>query len=225
MVEFNGKFDDNCQETSIPVSLQSFITAVLRGSALETNTNPYYRQATLTIGQLMAFNTTIRIRNQSSFAYYSRKREPPVAVCVAQRIHWKTRNLSMISSISKLGMCISQERFVQLSVGMGNTVTDMNEKEGVVLPTNLWKGLFSTASVDNIDVPTKSSSAVTSLHRTAASVNQHISSENQGKPRILPGILSTDVKLKHLPKWYKEVPPSHLPSVSIWHLSPSNQEY
>ena len=133
MVEFNGKFDNNCQETSIPVSLQSFITAVLRGSALETNTNPHYRQATLTIGQLMAFNTTIRIRNQSSFAYYSRKREPPVAVCVAQRIHCKTRNLSMISSISKLGMCISQERFVQLSVGMGNTVIDMNEKDGVVL--------------------------------------------------------------------------------------------
>ena len=32
MVEFNGKFDDNCQETFIPVSLQSFIKAVMRGS-------------------------------------------------------------------------------------------------------------------------------------------------------------------------------------------------
>ena len=33
MVEFNGKFDDNSQETLIPVSLQSFINAVMRGSA------------------------------------------------------------------------------------------------------------------------------------------------------------------------------------------------
>ena len=80
----------------------------------------------------------------------------------------------MISDISKLGMRISQERFVQLSVGMGNTVIDMNEKEGVVLPPNLRKGLFSTTSVDNIDLATKSLSAVTSLHGTATSINQHI---------------------------------------------------
>ena len=76
IVEFNGKFDDNCQETSIPVWLQSFINARLRGLASENNTNPHFRQATLTIGQLMVF------RNQSSFAYHSRKSEPPVAVYV-----------------------------------------------------------------------------------------------------------------------------------------------
>lgn len=84
-------------------------------------------------------------------------------------IHSKTRNLNMISNISTIGMCISQERLVQLSVGMGNTVVDMNEKEGIVLPTNLLKGLFSTAYVDNIAVASKSSSAVTSLHGTSAS--------------------------------------------------------
>ena len=99
MVEFNGKSDDNCQETSIPVSLQSFITAVLRGSASETNTNPHYRQATLTIGQLMAFNTTIRIQNQSSSVYHSRKCGPPVAFYIAQLIHSETRILSMIGNI------------------------------------------------------------------------------------------------------------------------------
>ena len=185
MVGFNVKFDENCQETSISVLLQSFITALLRGSSSETNTNPHYRQGTLTIGQLMAFNTTIRVRNQSSSAYQSRKRDPPVAVYVAQMIHFKAHNLNVISNTSKLGMCISQQRFIQLSAGMGNTVIDMNKKEGVVLPTNLRKGLFSTASVDNIDVATKSSSAVTSLHGTAASINQHMSSENQGQVRIL----------------------------------------
>ena len=162
----------------------------------------------------MTFNITIRIRNQSSSTYHSRKREPPVAVYIAQIIHSKTRNLSMISNISKLGKCISQERFVQFSVGMGNTVIDTNEKDGVVLPASLRKGLFSTASVHNIDVATKSFSAVTSLHGTAASINQHMSSENQGQLRILPGTLPTDVKLKHLPKLYTEVLPTHLPSVS-----------
>ena len=112
-------------------------------------------------------------------------------------------------------MCISQERLVQLSAGMGNTVTDINEKEGVVLPANLREGFFSTASADNIDIATKCSSAAPSFHGTAPSINHHMSSENQGQLRILPGTLSTDLKLKHLPKWYTEVPPSHLPSVSF----------
>ena len=203
-----------CEEQtndSIPVSLQSFITAVQRRSASEINTNPHYRQVTLTIGQLMALDTTIRIQNQLSSAYHSRKHEPPTTVYVAQMFHSKTHNLSMISNISKFKMCISQECFIQLSVGIGNTVIDMNKKEGVVLPTNLQKSLFSTASINNIGVATKSLSGVTSLHGTVASINQHMSSENQGQFHILPGTLSTDVKLKHQPKWYTEVPPAPAP--------------
>ena len=89
MVEFNSKFDDDCQENFIPVSLQSFMTALLTKSASETNTTPHYRQAIVTIGQLMTFNTTIRIWNQLSSAYHSKKHEAPVAVYVAQMIHSK----------------------------------------------------------------------------------------------------------------------------------------
>ena len=54
---------------------------------------------------------------------------------------------------------------------MGNAVIEMNEEEGHVLPINLRKGLFSTASVDSIDIETKSSTGFTSLHGTAASAN------------------------------------------------------
>ena len=89
MVEFNSEFDDNCHKNSIPVSLQSFINALMTGSATKTNTNPHYRQAIATIDQLMAFNTTIRIRNQLSSAYHSKKHEPLVTVYVSQMIHSK----------------------------------------------------------------------------------------------------------------------------------------
>ena len=110
----------------------------------------------MTIGHLIAFSTTIRIQNQSSSVYHSRKCEPRVAVYVAQMIRSKIHNLSMIINISRLVICISKERFVQFSVGMGKTVIDMNEKEGVAFPTNLRESLFSTATVNNIDVATKS---------------------------------------------------------------------
>ena len=92
----------------------------------------------------------------------------------------------MIGNISILGMCIFQERFMQLPAGMVNTVIDVNKKEGVVLPSNLRKGLFSNTSVDNIDVETKSSSAVTSLHGRTASIYQHISAKSEHQLRILP---------------------------------------
>ena len=83
----------------------------------------------------------------------------------------------MISNISKLGMCIFQERFMQLSVGRGYTLIDVNKKEGVVLPGNLQKGLFSATSVDNIDCNIASCNS--------SSINWHISSESESQLRII----------------------------------------
>ena len=89
-------------------------------------------------------------------------------------------------------MSIFQERFMQLSVGMGNTVIYVNDKEGVVLPSNLQKGLFSATSVDNIDCNIASCNSL--------SINWHISSESESQLRILSWTLSIDTKLKYLPK-------------------------
>ena len=167
--EFEGKYDSGCQESAIPALVKGFVTAVMRGATSESNENPHFKQAPLTVSQLLAFNTAIRTRNQSLSLYHSRKREPPLPVYLAQMVHTKTRNLSIIRNLSKLGLCISKDRFAHVSVCMGNAVIEINEQEGHVLPTNLRKGLFSTASVDNIDIETKSSTAFTSLHGTAAS--------------------------------------------------------
>ena len=95
---------------------------------------------------------------------------------------------------------------------MGNTVIEMNEQEGHVLPTNLRKGLFSTASVDNIDIETKSSTAFTSLHGTAASVNQHLSENFIGVSRK-PMTFSNMKTLKKLPLFYTDVSPAYLPPI------------
>ena len=127
-------------------------------------------------------------------------------------IHSKTRNLSIVKTLSKLGLCISKHRLEQISTAMGNAVIDMNEREGVVLPMSLEIGLFSTASIDNIDVSTKSSTAVTSLHGTAGSINQHVSNGNEGEARSIPESLPKDHKLKKLPDWYTEIPPAYMPS-------------
>ena len=135
--EFDGKFDFGCQESAIPASVNGFVTAVMHGTASESNENPHFKQASLTVSQLLAFNTTICTRNQSLSLYHSKKREPPLPVYLAQMVHTKTRNLSIIRNLSKLGLFISKDRFAHVPVCMGSAVIEMNEQEGHVLPTNL----------------------------------------------------------------------------------------
>ena len=139
---FNGKFNNGCQESSIPVSSQRLISAVMRGTSSETNNNEHFKQAALTVNQLLTFNTTIRTQKESSSVYHSKEREPPLPIYLAQMIHSKTRNLSIVKTLSKLGLCISKHRLEQISTAMGNAVIDMNEREGVVLPMSLKIGLF-----------------------------------------------------------------------------------
>ena len=106
---FDEKFDFGSQESAIPASVNGFVTAVMRGTASESNENPHFKQASLTVSQVLAFNITIRTRNQSLSLYHSREREPQLPVYLAQMVHTKTRNLSIIRNLSKLGLCISKD--------------------------------------------------------------------------------------------------------------------
>ena len=83
---------------------------------------------------------------------------------------------------------------------------------------SLKLGVFSTASVDNIDVEIQSSLSTTSLHGTAASINQHPTEHNQGQPREKIMLNQNVLKLRQLPDWNIEIKPFHLPNnVSISH--------
>ena len=210
--DFNGSFDFGCQNSHLPATVMSLITAITQGSVSERNDNRYYEQATLTLGQLLVFNTNIRTRKETTSAYHSSQREPPIPIYLAQMIHQKTRKLGIVDKLSKLGLSISKDRLLQISTAMGNRAIEMHEREGVVAPISLRFGLFTTAAVDNIDVNPKSSTASTSLHGTAASINQHINGDNVGLRRDIPGLVTTEKKLKILPTTYTDVLPCHLPS-------------
>ena len=96
---FVGKFGKNCQESFIPESVQALVTMILRGSE-EDNTNPYFKQAMLTIGQMMIFNSTIYTRRESTSSYHSQMCEPPLAIYLAQMIHCRTRKIGIVEKLS-----------------------------------------------------------------------------------------------------------------------------
>ena len=72
---------------------------------------------------------------------------------------------------------------------------------------NLKLGVFSTASVDNIDVDIQSSLSTTSLHGIATSMNQPPTRNNEGQSKESISLNQSLSKLKQLTDWYIEVPP------------------
>ena len=68
-----------------------------------------------------------------------------------------------------------------------------------MVPMNLKFGLFTTASLLNIDVQIKSSLSNTCLHATAAFLNQHPNHQNRGKRREQVEIQIDKVPISTLP--------------------------
>ena len=117
---FNGCFDAECQESYVPLSLKALVTMTLRGANVENVKNPFFNQPTLTISQLMIFNSTIRTCKTSSQAFHTTMREPPVAVFLGQLLHSQTRKLDLVCKLSHLGLSISPDRLLDISTKMRN---------------------------------------------------------------------------------------------------------
>ena len=150
----------------MPASVKALVTMILRGANVDKITNPYFNQAMLTVSQLMIFNTTIRTRKDSSQAYHTTKREPPIAVYLGQLLYSQTRKLGLVRKTNRLGITISPDRLLYISTSMGNAAIDVYESEGVICPLNLRYDPFTTAAVDNIDVNPSSSTAISAFPGT-----------------------------------------------------------
>ena len=73
--------------------------------------------------------------------YHSQDREPPLVVFLNEYIHLKTRSMVIIDTLSHLGIAVSKERLLQISTSLGNSSIDTFERDGVVVPGSLEKGL------------------------------------------------------------------------------------
>lgn len=208
---FNGKFDQQCQANAIPESIKCLLSSTMHANH---TSNPHYKQAVLTIGQLIRFNTLKRARSSSTSMYHSIDREPPLPIYLSEMIHSKTRSMEMVDRFAHLGLSISKDRLLQMSTSLGNAAIDTFKRDGVVVPMYLRKGLFCTSAVDNIDINPRSSTAKTSLHGTAASINQH-SLIDSGAERETVDLQPQCTTLKQLPDHYTEIIPLHLPALVL----------
>ena len=224
---FNGTFPQECQKDSIPASLKTLISMIVKGS--NVNADPAESQACLTIAQLIVFNSISRYRNgphSTGSTHHIRSRECPLPIYAALKIHGTTRDKSLVDTFYKLGMCISYDRLLSISTDITNTVLERYEREQVVCPSKLRKGLFTTGAVDNIDHNPSSTTCKDSFHGTAISLVQHPTTVSPGNDRAIdtfdPTVKSSaSKKIAQLPLNYSEVPPLTLATGELY--APKNK--
>ena len=97
---------------------------------------------------------------------------------------------------------------------MGNSVCSRFESEGVACPPKLFRGVFTTAAVDNIDYNPSSVIAQGAFHGTGISLFQHPTSEAPGAEWEMVSIENQPSRTKRLariPDSYTTVLPVILP--------------
>ena len=209
---FTGTFKKNCQNDSIPQCLYSLVNMILHGPNIQKQAGNKSTQATLTISQLLQFNSYITNRTGNSHHdRHNRYRETPLPIYLGLSIHARTRKRELVDDFFKLDLSVSYDRILSISTDIGNAICRKFRGENLVCPVKLRKGIFTTSAVDNIDHNPSSNTAKGSFHGTGISLFQNVSLEYPGieQEQICleqPSKLDTK-KVCELPDWYTDVPP------------------
>ena len=193
MIEFKGQ----CQETSVPDGLKFLVGMITRGpSSEETVTET---QATLSIAQLVFFNTTTKATNAN-------RTETPLPVCIGLYVHSRFRSGEMVDELARRGLSVNYRCVMYLEKKMGLSVIQQFADEGVVCPPGLRRGLFTVGATDNIDHTSSSTTSAESFHGTAISLFQARTTMDDGQKRDITVVPSGHGQIS-LPVEYTTIMP------------------
>ena len=181
---FNGSLLDE-QYDNHSTSLLELVQMILGGTNNEkqTENNKEVKSAAISITQLLTFNAVKRSRKSSNAVWHNVDQETRLPLYLGLLVHNKTRKRELIDILFKRGLSVSYDRVLQLSTDIANAVIDQYEDDGVVCPTILKEGLFTTGNLDNLDHNPTFTSAQTAFHGTALSMTQHVTDESVGLER------------------------------------------
>lgn len=200
---FSGKFPTNCQNDAVPTLLKSLVSMLLNGHNIK-HEDPVESQACLTISQLIYFHVKNR-HSEASKLRHVKDREPPLPIYVGLQVHSLTRSKKLVNSLSTVGVSVNYKHVIELENLLAGAVSTHFEKEGIVCPPNLRKGLFTVGAFDNFDHNPSSISAQGSFHGTGMSVFQFPIASDCGFQRE-PIIIDAFTGKCSLPDKYTTVP-------------------
>ncbi len=197
--KFDGHFPSNCQKDSVPYSLKLLVSMILNGPSLKNDEINIDSQNSLTISQLILFNSK---KNEDSFkkkyTRHSLDREPPLPVYISLNIHSIVCSKKLIDQLNSFGITISYDRVLQLENDMALSMCKQYQANNVVCPSHLRKGAITVGAMDNLDHDPSSSTAHSSFHGTGISVIQFPTADNAGT--LLPLFtekVDTPAMIKH----------------------------
>ena len=167
--KFEGSFPENCQETSLPSSLKTLISLIFNGVSLKKQ-DKHESQACLTVGQVIVYNIKKKSKESNTQTRHSLEREPPLLVYIGLNIHGLTRCKRIIQQLHELGISISYDRAIQLEEWIAEAMCERFDKDGVVSPACLRKGLFTVGALDKLDHNPSSTTSKSSFHGTGISL-------------------------------------------------------
>jgi hypothetical protein len=206
---FDGSFANGCQEESVPKSLIALVGMIIDGPNIKNKETDEVRQATLSMAQLLQYNSCTKRRTGSTKTRHNRNRETPLPLYLGMMIHAHTRKRELVDTLFQLGLSVSYDRVMDVSMDMANAAANQYQNDGVVCPLILRNGLFTTAAVDNIDHNPSSNTAHDAFHGTGISLFQNRENESDGIEReraiLQPG--TSNKRLPQLPESYTSLTP------------------
>ena len=214
---FDGYFVENGQETSVPPSLIELVSMIEHGPDIQSQIENEATRSDLAVAQIIQYNCHQSHRKRATaIKHHSKEHETPLVIYVGLLLFAKTRKRQLIDTLHQHGICISYDRVLEISSQLGTALVIRFTEEGVVCPSVLHKGLFTTAALDNIDHNPSATTAKSSFHDTGISLFQHPTNSESGEQRELLQIAGTPAtkKVPPLPEAYTNVRPAYFKDVT-----------
>ena len=209
---FAGSFGIECQKQSVLQTLLALVAMIHEGPSIKSQSSSsgtVLSQATLSVAQLLQFNSSFCRVSGSSGICHNKSRETPLPIYVGVTIHNKTRKRQLVDKLFELGLSISYDHVMEISTEQGNRACKQYNQEKTVCSHNLCLGLNTIGVINNFDHNPSSTTATDSFHGTGISLLQHLTKNNLRIfcDDLYPLEESASKKVSELPDSYTSVPP------------------
>ena len=207
--DFNGSF---MGESNLPCELLLLLDLLMNGSSHDGHDESGFSLSVKTLAQIIFYNHRKRQRKDSIGGGYQRHntdKESPFLLYIGLKIYASTRSSEIIDILHKHGLCVSYDRILRITQGLGEAALQLFEDEDAIIPGLLRHGLFTIGAKDNVDKNARCTVSKSHYHGTSMSLFQFPSSFNEGFGRNYQKFVkvssSESKKVRELPYFYANV--------------------
>uniref|UniRef100_A0A0L8FV64 Uncharacterized protein n=1 Tax=Octopus bimaculoides TaxID=37653 RepID=A0A0L8FV64_OCTBM len=155
---FDGKFDSQYLNSSVPPELQHFVTCLAQRAGIKAQIESGVSKIDVAMGQLLQFNCCSKKKLTATSYRHSNKREPPLFVYLGLSLYSRTQKKQLVDRLFEHRLFVSYDHILEISNQLGEAVVN-----DIVCPPQMKCSVSTLVAVDNIDHDPK---ATTSFHGT-----------------------------------------------------------